>query len=113
MTVRNERLLTGLVLLNLALQAFDGVATWTGLRAGIPEGNPLLASAMGALGTTPALVAFKLWACGSVLALWRLRHSALAVPALALCAVVYLACSVGPWAAVLTQVHLARLYIAS
>jgi len=54
----SERVLAGLVGLNVALQVFDGVATYAGLRAGIAEGNPLLAASMHWLGITPALVIF-------------------------------------------------------
>ena len=41
-----ERGMLALVCVNLALQVFDGVATYVGLHAGMAEGNPLLAWAL-------------------------------------------------------------------
>ncbi len=97
-----ERVVGALVLMNLALQLFDGVATYVGLHAGFNEGNPLLAWAFGTLGPASALCLFKLEACACVLVLWRLRWSRLAVPALAISAAVYALCSFGPWTAALS-----------
>lgn len=102
----DERGIRALVLTNLALQLFDGVATYAGLRAGFGEGNPLLAWALGQLGTGSALVLLKLQACACLLLLWRVRASRLVGPALAFCAAVYLTCSVAPWTAALAAVHL-------
>jgi len=102
----------GLLALNLAIQVLDGLATWGGLRAGYGEGNPLLRAAMLQIGTGPALCLFKLEACACLLLLWRLRRSWIAGPALAACAVIYLTCAIGPWAATLAQAHLAP-YVAS
>jgi uncharacterized membrane protein len=96
---RTERLLLALVGVNLALQLFDGVATYVGLRLGFGEGNRLVAWAIGRFGTAEALIALKLYASACVLAVWMLRRSALALPALALTATVYLFGSVAPWAA--------------
>jgi uncharacterized membrane protein len=101
-----ERALFALLVLNLTLQGVDGVATYLGLGLGFGEGNPLLASAMGTLGTAPALVLFKLEACACLLVVWRLRRSWLAGPALGLAAVLYATCAVGPWAVALAWVHL-------
>jgi hypothetical protein len=58
-----------LLLLNLALQVFDGIATWQGV--GIwGEGNPLMLHAMSQLGTGAALFMFKLKSCLLLLFLW-------------------------------------------
>ena len=103
--------IAALVLLNLALQIFDAVATYWGLGTGFGEGNPLLAGAIGRWGVLPALLMFKLEACGCLLAIWTLRRSRLAGPALMFSATTYAACSVAPWAAALSF-HLAS-YIAS
>jgi len=99
----SERVLAGLLGLNLALQVFDGVATYAGLRAGIAEGNPLLAASMQWLGITPALVIFKCEACAALMMIWLARHNRLAAPALLACALVYFAWSVGPWTVALAR----------
>ena len=101
-----ERGLALLVLVNVALQLFDGVATYVGLRAGFGEGNPLVASMVGAVGPGSALVLAKVEACACVVAVWRLGRSRLAAPALTLTAVAYVVFSLAPWAAALARVHL-------
>ena len=106
-----ERGMLALVALNLALQVFDGVATYVGVHAGMTEGNPLLAWALGQLGPASALCLFKLQACACLLLLWCVRRHRLAAPALVLCAAVYVVCSLAPWAAALATLH--REYIAS
>jgi uncharacterized membrane protein len=99
-----ERALVVLVVVNVALQVFDGVATYVGLHAGLGEGNPVVASAVARLGTGPALILLKLEACACLLALWALRRSSLAGPALAASAVVYAACSLAPWTLALARI---------
>ena len=99
----SEWVLPGLLGLNVALQVFDGVATYAGLRAGIPEGNPFLAAAMHWLGITPALLLFKCEACAALMMIWLIRRNRLAVPALVTCALTYFAWSVGPWTIVLAR----------
>jgi uncharacterized membrane protein len=102
MSFTRERAVGALVLMNLVLQVFDGVATYVGLHAGFSEGNPLLGWAFAHLGPASALCLFKLEACACVLILWRLRGSRLAAPALVLSAAVYALCSFGPWTAALS-----------
>ena len=51
MVAADARVMAALVLLNLALQVADGLATWFGLQAGYGEGNPFLRSTMLTLGT--------------------------------------------------------------
>ena len=94
-----------LLVLNVALQAFDGVATYVGLAAGVGEGNPVLVWALGRLGAAPALCVFKLQACACLLLLWHLRAHRLAAPALVFSATVYVACSLAPWAIALASIH--------
>jgi len=102
MSVRKERLLVVLVLLNLSLQLFDGVATYLGLSAGYAEGNPLVAAALARLGAAPALLSVKLFACACVLIVWQLRRrSVLAAPALIATALAYTIGSAAPWSAAL------------
>lgn len=108
MTRREERAVSALVVLNLLLQVFDGVATWAGVGLGYGEGNPLVHQAMTLVGTGPALWAFKLQASACVLLVWMLRdRSRLAAPALAFTAALYAVCSFGPWSAVLAPHYLA------
>ncbi len=107
----SDRVIAALVFLNLALQVIDGVATWLGLQLGFREGNPLIASAIGRWGTTSALLLFKLEACACLLAVWTLRRSRLAGPALVFSATTYLACSVAPWSLALSAYLVS--YIAS
>ena len=95
-----------LLLLNLLLQAFDGIATYVGLAAGVGEGNPILAWTLVRLGPAPALCVFKLQACACLLLLWRLRTHRLARPALVFSAAVYVAGSLAPWAVALASIHL-------
>jgi hypothetical protein len=100
-----ERGMLALVCLNLALQVFDGVATYVGLHAGMAEGNPLLAWALAQLGPASALFIFKLQACACLLLLWRVRRNRLAAPALVLSAAIYVVCSLAPWAAALATLQ--------
>jgi len=111
MQPHRERTMVALVVLNLVLQLFDGVATYVGMHAGFREANPLLNWAFGHIGTGTALLLFKLQACACLLLLWRLRGSSLAVPALGMSAVIYAVCSFAPWTAALASTHIA--YIAS
>jgi hypothetical protein len=101
-----ERGVLALVCLNLALQLFDGVATYVGVHAGMAEGNPLLAWALAQLGPASALFLFKLQACACLGLLWCVRRNWLARPALVLSAAVYLVCSLAPWAAALATLHI-------
>src|SRR5207237_4561479 len=93
-----ERGMLALVVVNLALQVFDGVATYVGVHAGMGEGNPLLAWALAQVGPGFALVLFKLQACACLLLLWHVRRNRLAAPALVFSATVYVLCSLAPWA---------------
>jgi hypothetical protein len=83
--------------LNIALQAFDGIATYQGVRLGFQEANPLLATAFGYLGIGPALLLFKMKACGLLLLLHWHGDRRLVLPALQLLAAVYSIASLGPW----------------
>src|SRR6184192_3455622 len=105
MRMLSERAIFALVCLNLALQVFDGVATYVGVHVGMAEGNPLLAWALAQVGPGFALVLFKLQACACLLLLWHVRRNRLAAPALVFSATVYVVCSLAPWAAALATLH--------
>jgi hypothetical protein len=81
MNARAERGLFALLMLNVALQVFDGLATYHGMRVGFGEGNPLLVEAMAVVGPAAALVLTKptpaaaCSACGTCGApAWRYRR---------------------------------------
>ena len=106
MLLFGERGVAALVIVNFALQLFDGLATYIGLGAGFAEGNPLLLWAFERLGPASALCLFKLEACACLLLVWHLRRSWLAVPALTASALLYASCSLAPWAAALATLYL-------
>jgi uncharacterized membrane protein len=101
-----DRGLFYLLLLNLGLQAFDGLATYVGLHAGFGEANPILAGAIATIGPAAALIAAKLVACGFLAVVWVNRESHLAGPGFAITALVYATCSFAPWSAALAHAHL-------
>ena len=94
-TVMNP--LFGLLVLNILLQVFDGIATAQGLRIGIHEGNHLLAAAFKYWGVGPTLLVFKTFACGALVFVYAAARQELARKALAAVAIVYCACSLVPW----------------
>jgi hypothetical protein len=88
-----------LLMLNLVLQAFDGIATYFGLQVGFQEANPLLLASFGIIGTGPALLLFKMKAMVLLLVVYRLAPPAIGVAVLRLLAAVYCCLSLGPWLA--------------
>jgi|SRR5579862_7343618 len=96
--------LLALLVLNVLLQVFDGVATARGLQLGMHEGNHLLAAAFTYWGIGPSLVAFKAFACGALVFVYAAAKQEVAQKALAAIALVYSTCSLVPWAAALLSV---------
>jgi hypothetical protein len=94
-----EQRIHELFVLNVALQLFDGVATYQGLRVGWQEANPLLVSVFRQFGVAPTLVMFKANACGLLFLLKRNHHHRLVAPALTFLATVYCCLSLVPWTA--------------
>jgi hypothetical protein len=88
------------VLLNIVLQAFDGLATYQGLSLGVQEGNPLMYSAMLHWGVGETLLGTKGAACAILPLFLLLRQRSLSVWALALTAGVYLLLSFVPWSVI-------------
>ena len=86
-----------LFLLNLGLQIWDGLATYYGMRLGIPEGNPLVRVWAEGWGVGWALVSAKTTACGLLLFLRCLGDLFLSRCALTLTAGVYFLLSFLPW----------------
>ena len=60
----DERAIRVLVGVNLALQLYDGLATYVGLNAGFAEANPLLQWAFGHVGPASALFRTD-WKCSA------------------------------------------------
>jgi hypothetical protein len=86
-----------LLLLNLSLQLFDGVATYQGLRLGFKEANPILLAAFGLIGVGPALLLFKAKACGLLVLLHHAAPRRIGVIVMRALAAVYCVFSLGPW----------------
>ena len=86
-----------LLLLNILLQLFDGIATYSGHHMGIREGNPLLRNAFHLWGVAPSLLVFKAQACALLLIIYRIASEELARPAFGLLVGVYSVCSLIPW----------------
>ena len=98
MSVSRERVLVALLFINLWLQAFDGLATYVGVKAGYGEGNPIVAATFPHVGLGPALCLAKFAACACLVLIFQLRRrSSLAIPALVGTAVAYMIASVAPW----------------
>jgi hypothetical protein len=85
--------------LNLVLQMFDGIATYSGLELGCQEANPLLRHAFAILGVGPTLLLFKAKACGLLFLLHRSVPAPLNMHVLRGIAAVYCVFSLGPWLA--------------
>lgn len=88
-----------LLILNVALQLFDGVATYQGLRLGFKEANPLLIAMFELLGVGLTLVVFKAKACGLLVLLRRVAPPRVGVAVMRGLAAVYCVFSLGPWLA--------------
>ena len=93
-----------LLVLNVLLQVFDGVATARGLQLGMHEGNHLLATAFDYWGVGLSLVIFKTFACAALVFVYAAARQEVARKALAAIAVVYGTCSLVPWAVALLAV---------
>jgi hypothetical protein len=96
---QEQRRVYGVLKLNFALQAFDAVATYQGMRIGFQEANPILVLAFQHLGVGATLLLFKLKACVLLIWLFQRAEHYLVPPALALIATVYSLLSLGPWLA--------------
>ena len=95
--MQERRTLAILVILNLALQLFDGVATYVGW-AQHGEMNPILAAGFGHFGVGPTLIVAKLIAIMFVFVLAATPRRSLATIGLAITFTAYTALSFVPWA---------------
>ena len=94
--VPSQACLHQLLLLNISLQLFDGVASYHGVRWW-GEGNPLISEAMVTLGIGPALLLYKAKACGVLVLLRRVTPPRTTLAAYAVVAVAYGTMSFVPW----------------
>ncbi len=94
---RSERTVHQLFLLNVALQVFDGIATYQGLQHDFQEGNPLLVALMGVFGVAGALLIMKVKACGLLVVLRRYPGQPFVAESLVVIAVTYGSLSFFPW----------------
>jgi hypothetical protein len=78
-------------ILNLLLQALDGILTYHVLSLGIPEANPLVSSAITHWGALWGLLYWKTLACALLVLVFALRHrrQALTLKALMVTEAVY------------------------
>lgn len=95
-----------LLIVNLLLQLLDGVASYHILSAGVPEENPVVASAIANWGVLGGLVYSKALGCSLVLLVFLLRHRVEAIAAQGLTVLAYLYSCLG----VLLMVKLALLF---
>jgi hypothetical protein len=89
-----------LVVMNLSLQVWDGLATYYGLSQGVQEGNPLLRSCMEYWGVGVTVVGAKSVACVFLVYLREVASLSVSQWGLVLAAVSYIVGSVLPWSLV-------------
>jgi hypothetical protein len=89
-----------LVVMNLALQVWDGLATYYGLSQGVQEGNPLLRSCMNYWGIGVTLIGAKSAACVFLVYLREVAYLSVSQWGLVLTAVSYVVGSVLSWSLV-------------
>jgi hypothetical protein len=94
--VASQLLLHQLLLLNISLQLFDGVASFNGVNYW-GEANPLVLQSMMVLGVGPALLLYKAKACGLLLLVRRLSSPGTTLFVYVLAAVAYGTLSFVPW----------------
>jgi hypothetical protein len=95
----HQQRISELFVLNIALQLFDGVATYQGLHFGWREGNPILAFAFVRFGVGVGLLLSKAAASGLLVVLSYNRAHPIVAPALYFLAAVYSVMSLFPWLA--------------
>jgi hypothetical protein len=94
--MRPPALIAALIALNLALQLFDGIATYVGWER-FGEANPLLQAAFGVWGAGPTLVVAKTVAVGLIIMLARTGRPRMVGVGLSFTFVAYASLSLIPW----------------
>jgi len=95
-----------LLIVNLLLQLFDGLASYHIISAGVPEDNPLVASYIENWGVFGGLLYGKFLGCALVIFVFMLRHKMEILVAQALTVLAYLYSCLG----VLLMIMLVRLF---
>ena len=90
-----------LVVVNLALQVWDGCATYYGLSHGVQEGNPLLRACTNDWGIGVTFIGAKSAACIFLVYLREVASLSVSQWGLVLAAVTYVVASVLPWCSLL------------
>jgi len=94
--VQGQPAITVLVIMNLALQLFDGAATYVGWER-FGEANPILRAGFESWGVGPTLLAAKLLASTVLIWIAYVPHRIVAAVALAFTLGTYTAFSFIPW----------------
>lgn len=95
--------LQALFLANLVLQILDGWVTLAGISRGLPEGNPLVATAMSSIGPIYGVAGVKLMAIGLLFLIYRRHEHRFVEPGLMSLAITYTLFAVVPWTVVLAR----------
>jgi hypothetical protein len=90
-----ERTLCRLLIVNLLLQLFDGVASYKIISAGLPEENPVVAALIAQWGVIGGLLCSKFVGCALVLMIFLLRHKIEVIAAQGLTVLAYFYSCVG------------------
>ncbi|MEA2658868.1 MAG: hypothetical protein QOF64_1464 [Candidatus Binatota bacterium] len=90
-----ERTLCRLLIVNLLLQLFDGVASYKIISAGMPEENPVVASLIAQLGLVGGLLCSKFVGCALIVMIFSLRHKIEVIAAQGLTVLAYFYSCVG------------------
>lgn len=90
-----QRTLCRLLILNLFLQLFDGLASYRIITAGLPEENPVVAGLIANLGVIGGLLCSKFLGCALVLAIFALRNRIEVIAAQGLTVLAYFYSCVG------------------
>ncbi len=93
----NQTRLRVLVGANVVLQLLDGFVTIVGTSRGFPEGNPVVATAMAAIGPMGGILSMKLMSLCFLYLMYRRGDHPLVVPSLSSIALVYTFLAVLPW----------------
>lgn len=93
--------LRALFLANLSLQVLDGWVTFAGTSRGLPEGNPLVATAMESIGPAGGIFAMKLLAICLLFLVYKRRDHRYVEPGLLSLAATYTLFAVLPWTVIL------------
>jgi len=96
-----------LLVVNLLFQLFDGLASYHIISAGVPEANPMVASAIANWGVSGGLLYSKALGCALVVLIFLLRHKVEVIVTRGLTVLAYLYTCLG----VFLMVKMALMFI--